>query len=57
MRNQEKLSVTPWSIDAEGRRSTGFASLIILAALLVGFATGYAQAIINACLGSSGFGG
>jgi hypothetical protein len=49
MRNLEKLSVSPWSIHAEGDFSVKVAAVVILVGA-VGFALGQLS-VIRACLG------
>ena len=49
MSNREKLSVSPWSIHAEGDFSTKVAAVVIVA-VAIGFALGQLS-VIRACFG------
>lgn len=49
MQNREKLSVSPWSIRAEGYFATRFAAVVV-AAIMIGFALGQLS-VIRACFG------
>jgi hypothetical protein len=49
MRNREKLSVSPWSIQAEGDFSVKVAAIVILVGA-IGFALGQLS-VIRACFG------
>jgi hypothetical protein len=50
MKNQEKLSVGPFGIRAEGDRSTLFVSILLLVGMVAAFFLGQESAIVKACL-------